>query len=94
MIEQFVLIRHVAAPSRVSNLAAERRVLTVSLTKGLPRPRLGHIGKEYARPLASILGDGNGKINCNTVSRDDRGFCPDMGGVYGNPRPLRTPSAT
>ncbi len=39
-------------------------------------------------------GDGNGKINCNTASRDDNGLCPDMGGVYGNPRPLRTPSAT
>jgi hypothetical protein len=39
-------------------------------------------------------GDGNGKINCNTASRDDSGHCPDVGGVYGNPRPLRTPSAT
>jgi hypothetical protein len=34
-------------------------------------------------------GDGNGKINCNTASRDDNGHGPDVGGVYGNPRPLR-----
>jgi hypothetical protein len=57
-------------------------------------PRLGHIGKEYAARLRLFRGDGNGKINCNTASRDDSGLCPDMGGVYGNPRPLRTPSAT
>src|SRR6266700_403408 len=46
------------------------------------------------RAYVCSAGDGNGKINCNTASRDDSGLCPDVGGVYGNPRPLRTPSAT
>jgi hypothetical protein len=30
-------------------------------------PRLGHIGKEYAARLRLFRGDGNGKINCNTL---------------------------
>jgi hypothetical protein len=41
--------------------------------------------------LRLLWGDGNGKINFNTASRDDCELCPDMGGGYGNPRLLRTP---
>jgi hypothetical protein len=59
------------------------------------KPR-GHAEDTLVRnmPPACVCsaGDGSGKINCNTVSRDDSGRCHDMGGVYGNPRPLTTPS--
>ena len=54
------------------------------------RPRLGHIDKEYAARLRLLRGDGNGKINFNTASRDDSGLSPDIGDGYGNAR-LLTP---
>jgi|GraSoiStandDraft_9_1057307.scaffolds.fasta_scaffold26131_4 hypothetical protein len=38
------------------------------------------VGNMLLAYVCSARGDGNGKIDCNTASGDDSGFCPDVGG--------------
>jgi len=65
------------------------------LAKGqrLQRLSCGHVWDTLVRnmPPACVCsaGGGNGKVNWNTTSRYDSGLCPDLGGVHGNPRPLK-----